>query len=104
MRRGSAIGSPSLRPNWCASKLISSWRSGTGGSGSQESDKNGSHRYGRHGIDPVEAGYIESLAHPGGNVTGPTTLTENLAVSDWSCSKKRFPNLAVSRFSTTRPV
>jgi len=56
------------------------------------------------GIDPVEAGYIESLARPGGNVTGPTSLARNLAVSGWSCSKKRFPNLAVSRCSTIRPV
>src|SRR5437773_183356 len=26
MRRGSAIGSPSLRPIWCVSRLISSWQ------------------------------------------------------------------------------
>ena len=29
------------------------------------------------GLDPVEAGYIESLARPGGNVTGVQTLPEN---------------------------
>ena len=29
------------------------------------------------GPDPVKAGFIESLARPGGNVTGTTTLPEN---------------------------
>ena len=31
------------------------------------------------GIDPVEAGLVESLARPGGNVTGTTTLARELA-------------------------
>ena len=57
-----------------------------------------------YGSDPVEAGFVESLARPGGNVTGVTNLTRELGGSGWSCSKKPFPKLPVSRFSTIRPV
>ena len=54
------------------------------------------------GTDPVEAGLIESLAHPGGNVTGITNLSGELGGKRWSCSKKPLPKLPVSRFSTSR--
>jgi putative ABC transport system substrate-binding protein len=32
----------------------------------------------RAGIDPVEAGFVSSLAHPGGNITGVTSITTKL--------------------------
>ena len=37
------------------------------------------------GIDPVVAGLVESLARPGGNITGVTNLSRELAGSGWSC-------------------
>jgi ABC-type uncharacterized transport system substrate-binding protein len=54
------------------------------------------------GTDPVKAGFVESLARPGGNVTGLALLVSELHGNGWSCSKKPFPNLPVSRFSTIR--
>jgi ABC transporter substrate binding protein len=51
------------------------------------------------GSDPVKAGFVDSLARPGGNVAGLTILTTELGGGGWSCSKKRFPNLSPSRFS-----
>jgi ABC-type uncharacterized transport system substrate-binding protein len=56
------------------------------------------------GSDPVRAGHVESLARPGGNVTGLTNLRGELGGSGWSCSKKRYPNFPVSRFCTIRPI
>lgn len=38
--------------------------------------------------DPVAAGIVDSLAHPGGNITGVSTLSRELMVSDWSCFTK----------------
>jgi putative tryptophan/tyrosine transport system substrate-binding protein len=46
------------------------------------------------GIDPVEAGYIESLAHPGGNVTGPTNLNRELGGKRLELLKEAVPKLA----------
>ncbi len=45
------------------------------------------------GIDPVEAGYIESLAHPGGNVTGPTNLNRELGGKRLELFKEAVPKL-----------
>jgi putative tryptophan/tyrosine transport system substrate-binding protein len=57
------------------------------------------------GTDPVRAGLVESLARPGGNVTGLTLLSRELG-RKWLelLTKRRFPNLPVSRFSTIRPI
>ena len=45
------------------------------------------------GNDPVEAGLIESLARPGGNVTGLTNLTGKLAGKRLELFKEAVPKL-----------
>jgi ABC-type uncharacterized transport system substrate-binding protein len=46
------------------------------------------------GIDPVEAGFVESLARPGGNVTGLTNLTRKLGGKRLELLKETVPKLA----------
>ena len=46
------------------------------------------------GVDPVEAGFIESLAHPGGNVTGLSMLTTELGGKRLELLKEAVPKLA----------
>jgi len=49
------------------------------------------------GSDPVEAGHVESLARPGGNVTGITTLGRELGGKRLELFKEAVPKL--SRFA-----
>jgi putative ABC transport system substrate-binding protein len=45
-------------------------------------------------VDPVEAGFVESLAHPGGNVTGLANLTGELGGKRLELLKEAVPKLA----------
>jgi len=46
------------------------------------------------GSDPVEAGHVESLARPGGNVTGLTNLSRELGGKRLELFKEAIPKLA----------
>jgi putative ABC transport system substrate-binding protein len=46
------------------------------------------------GVDPVEAGFVESLARPGGNVTGITNLNRELGGKRLEVFKEAVPKLA----------
>ena len=56
------------------------------------------------GRDPIEAGLIENLSHPGGNVTGITNLTTDLGAKRLELFKEAVPKLSVSQFYMIRPL
>ena len=55
------------------------------------------------GFDPVNAGLVESLARPGGNITGVTNLGSELGGKRLELLKEAVLKVVVSRFSTIPP-
>ena len=70
----------------------------TGGSGdiqcSQGSDRYNSHCHGLQDGDPVGNGFVASLARPGGNITGLSTLRPELSGKQLELLKEIVPKLS----------
>ena len=45
-------------------------------------------------VDPVDAGYVESFAHPGGNITGLTTVSRDLSAKRLELLKDVIPKMS----------
>jgi putative tryptophan/tyrosine transport system substrate-binding protein len=70
----------------------------SGGAGSIQAAKNATQTIpivmGGQGIDPVKAGFVESLARPGGNVTGVTNLSGEIGGKRLELLKEAVPKLS----------
>ena len=94
MPRESPIGSMSLRPNWCVSR--SNYRGCRRGPAIRAA-KNATNTIPivmRAPDRPRWAGLVESLARPGGNVTGFSTLSRELGGKRLELLKETVPKLA----------
>ena len=96
MRRGSPIGILSLRPELVRLKV--DIIVAAGGSEMVRAAKNATKTIPilmtGVGADPVEAGLVESLARPGGNVTGLTSLSGELGGKRLELLKEAVPKVA----------
>ena len=96
MQRGSAIGLPELAADLVRLKVDIIVVAG--GDGPVRAAKNATKTIPivmtGTGPDPVEAGFIESLARPGGNVTGLTNLNRELGGKRLELFKETVPKVA----------
>ena len=93
-RKGTSPSSPSWRPNSSGSTLTSSWRwLVPSGPGCQACDHDDSHCYGKRCDRPGCDGMVESLARPGGNITGFTIMTIEMAGKRLELFKAAVPTL-----------
>ena len=87
---------PELWPSWCVSSVDIIVVAG--GAPSIRAAKNATKTIPivmmGSGIDPVEAGLVESLARPGGNVTGITLLSRELGGKRLELLKEAVPKVA----------
>jgi putative tryptophan/tyrosine transport system substrate-binding protein len=74
--------------------MLLSYQEVTRRSGGHECDQNDSHRYGGPGVRSCRGGQIDSLARPGGNVTGLTILNPELGGKRLELLKEAVPKLA----------
>ena len=93
---GNATGSLNLRPSWCVFKVDIIVVAG--GARLIQAAMNATKTIpivmAGQGVDPVEAGLVESLARPGGNVTGITNLSPELGGKRLELLKEAVPKLA----------
>ena len=96
MRRGSSIGSPELAAELVRLKvdIIVATAGDTTIRAAKNATKTIPIVMTGQGLDPVGAGYVESLARPGGNVTGLTTLDRELGGKRLELLKEAVPKLS----------
>ena len=95
IRRERSIGLLSLRPSWCSLKvdIIVVAGGDTWIRAAKNATKTIPIVMVGLGIDPVEAGLVESLARPGGNVTGITNLSRELGGKRLELLKEAVPKI-----------
>ena len=91
METGNANGCLTLQPNWCVSKLTLS--SPTVSYSAKKASATIPIVFTSY-ADPVGDGIVSSLARPGGNITGLTSMSRDLDGKRLELLKESFPKVA----------